>query len=136
MRPLRKSLSAAISLLRLQNGKNSSAYIAYKHRRFSHFSLRSIEISLRNILSQRSLMGTEQRILPNHYLARSERSHKASQLWDFRTTTRGKERSDATSLGVSEVTKRHSFGTSERLVPRSRSAEGRREARSEATPPR
>ena len=37
-----------------------------------------------------------------------------SQLWHFRTTTEGKERSDATSLGVSEVTKRRSFGTSER----------------------
>ena len=53
-----------------------------------------------------------------------------SQLWHFRTTTEGKERSDATSLGVSEVTKSVDFGTSERLVPRSRSAEGRREATS------
>ena len=59
-----------------------------------------------------------------------------SQLWHFRTTTEGKERSDATSLGVSEVTKRRSFGTSERLVPRSRSAEGRREATSACFPPR
>jgi len=54
-RPLQKSLSATISLLRLQNCKSSSAYTAYKHRHFFNFSLRSSEISLRNILSQRSL---------------------------------------------------------------------------------
>jgi len=34
------------------------------------------------------------------YLARSERSHKVRRLWDFRTTTRGNERSEVIILNI------------------------------------